>query len=151
MYSLTHVTNSVLKRANDTGADVTPMKLQKLLYFLYKAYLKQTNGDPLFSERFQPWKYGPVLSDVYYAFNDYRANFIKRYYPDADGISRYVTDAGDPVFRLCLADTWRKYSDYSGIDLSIMTHRDDSAWTKAISRGSFVLFDEDILHEPDFC
>ena len=59
-----HVGNSILMRAFIENIDITPMKLQKLIYFTYQMYLKETDI-PLFDERFETWKYGPVISSVY--------------------------------------------------------------------------------------
>ena len=59
MVSALSVGNTILKRARNDGIDITPMKLQKMIYIVYKEYLKQT-GRSLFPERFEVWKYGPV-------------------------------------------------------------------------------------------
>jgi len=148
MFSLPHVTNSIIKRANDTDVPLTQMKLQKLLYFFYKSYLQRT-GQPLFSERFEPWQYGPVLSDVYEAFRKYRGNPIKSYYPDPDGSSNYVSGMPGGDFQCSLDDTWTKYAQYSGLQLSNFTHRENGAWHNAVNKNAHVLSDMDIQNEPD--
>jgi len=150
VYSLSHVTNTILVKANESGISITPMKLQKLLYFYYKSYLKTTK-DPLFAERFEPWMYGPVVSDVYNTFKIYKSQPINSYYPDADGSTLYLlpNDADEPLTR-CLDEVWKNYAMFSGIDLSIVTHRPDSAWTKAVKANAFTLSDTDIMDEPDY-
>ena len=61
MVTALNISNNLLQRAFTDKISISPMKLQKLLYFTYKHYLKSTNGIPLFAERFEVWKYGPVL------------------------------------------------------------------------------------------
>jgi len=41
MISALNVANTVLQRARNEKINITPMKLQKMVYFLYKAYLKK--------------------------------------------------------------------------------------------------------------
>ena len=48
---------------NEYGANIDEMKLHKLLYFSQRESLIQL-GEPLFSEEFRAWKYGPVLVRV---------------------------------------------------------------------------------------
>lgn len=46
---------------------ITPLKLQKLLYFAQGIYLIE-NEDPLFEDPIQAWDYGPVVPAVYRYF-----------------------------------------------------------------------------------
>ena len=59
--------NFIVEAQNGNIKNLTPMKLQKLMYFTYGRYAAQT-GRQLFSENFQAWQYGPVLSSVYQEF-----------------------------------------------------------------------------------
>lgn len=148
MYSLPHITNTILFHGKNTGVSITPMKLQKLLYYLYKKYLKRTST-PLFSERFLPWQYGPVVTDVYWAFSSYRNKPIESYYPDPDGKAYYIDFESDPILKKCIDELWANYAPYSGIQLSKWTHLPDSAWREAVSNNRSVLLDADILKERD--
>lgn len=57
----TTVANSILRRAFGTDEHVTPMKLQKLLFFVTCLYQRYT-GRRLLTESFQPWQYGPFAA-----------------------------------------------------------------------------------------
>lgn len=59
MITALDVANTFLDRAKKEKIDISPMKLQKLIYILYKVYL-QKNGFKLFEERFEVWQYGPA-------------------------------------------------------------------------------------------
>lgn len=49
------VSNNIIDRAFSENIVVTPMKLQRLLYCIYREYLQKTRV-PLFAERFETWK-----------------------------------------------------------------------------------------------
>lgn len=54
-------------------SDLTPLKLQKLLYYCQAHYLAWA-GEPLFNEEVRAWDHGPVVPDVYH---EYRTEFGK--------------------------------------------------------------------------
>ncbi len=143
------VGNSILERAQQDDKDITPMKLQKLIYCLYKEYYKST-GRALFDERFEAWKYGPVLRSVYDAFKKYGANAIKDFAAATDGNIYVVNQKTSSNFKNSFEKTWRQYRDYDGIVLSSFTHQSNTAWRKAIDRRGIYLLDEDIASEEDY-
>lgn len=149
MVSALTVANTILDRAQRDRIDMTPMKLQKMTYIVYKEYLKRT-GRPLFPERFEVWKYGPVLRDVYDAFKSYGANAIRNLFKDCDGNIYVVDEDSSPVFKEILDSVWRRYKLYDGIRLSEMTHKKDTAWYKAAKSNQVFLADEDIRNEEAF-
>lgn len=51
------------------GCSIDEMKLHKLLYFCQRESIIQT-GEPLFSAKFEAWKYGPVLVEIRHSFQD---------------------------------------------------------------------------------
>ncbi len=57
--------NQVLRKRN-----LTPLKLQKLLYYVQVNHLINNQGQPLFSDSIQKWQYGPVVPNVYFEFKD---------------------------------------------------------------------------------
>lgn len=143
------VGNSVLERAQQDDKDITPMKLQKLIYCLYKEYYKNT-GRALFDERFEAWKYGPVLRSVYDTFKKYGANAIKGFAVATDGSIYVVNQNMSSDFKYAFEKIWRQYSDFDGIVLSSFTHQSNTAWRKAIDRRSVYLLDADIASEEDY-
>ncbi|MCI6124674.1 MAG: DUF4065 domain-containing protein [Enterocloster clostridioformis] len=141
--------NTILDRAFKEDKDITPMKLQKLIFCLYKEYYKST-GRALFDERFEAWKYGPVLRSVYDEFKSSGSNSIKRFSISDDG-KVYVADtSSSPLFREAFDKVWENYSDYDGIVLSSFTHKSNTAWRKAIDKRKIYLDDNDIAGEEDY-
>jgi YD repeat-containing protein len=63
------IANHFVELANNTPEhDLTNLKLQKLLYYAQGKYLSENDGTPLFDDKIEAWKYGPVVKDVYHAF-----------------------------------------------------------------------------------
>lgn len=140
------VANNFLVRGQDNGIEITPLKLQKLVYFLFKEYLKRT-GSPLFSEQFETWKYGPVIPSIYAEFNSYGSDPIKSFAVDSQKKCYIVRESG--VFKECLDNVWEQYAGCSGTTLSQLTHRTGTAWSKAKEKQSRYLSIEDIRSEAD--
>src|SRR5437667_252720 len=60
-YSAMAVANAFIKRAKEKQLrDLSPMKLQKLLFFAQSWYLAR-NDEPLIDDFFCRWQYGPVV------------------------------------------------------------------------------------------
>ena len=146
MVAPVYVANNFLRRGKDEGIEITPLKLQKLVYFLYKEYLKQT-GEPLFSEQFETWKYGPVVPSIYTEFNSCGSCAIKGFAIDSQGKSYIVRETG--VFAECIEKIWSAYKYCSGETLSSLTHREGTAWTKAKEKKARFLSDDDIRIEAN--
>lgn len=146
MVQLAHIVNTILIRAKQENIPITPMKLQKLVYFIYGAYLLKT-GTPLFSERFEKWQYGPVIGDIYQAFKEYGSREIKSYMPDVNGNFQMIDLSTAPCLATQFNNVWDRFSAKSGIELSKITHNKSGAWFKAYESKETLLKDEDILDE----
>ena len=140
------VSNNFLRRGRADKINITPLKLQKLVYFLYKDYLKRT-GEPLFSERFETWKKGPVVPSIYSEFSSYGRMPIKTYATDSRGKCFMVSETG--TFKECIDRIWRVYGDYSAEALSELTHQNGTAWAKAKEKENRFLDIEDIKNEAE--
>lgn len=141
--------NTVLMLAFEEKINVTPMKLQKLIYFIYKDFLK-TTGTKLFNERFEKWKYGPVLPSIYYEFSGFKSKPIDKFARDANGSVIVIDLDYDSQVNESILKIWNRYKRLSGIELSQLTHSPDSAWSNAQKKGLDTLNDEDIKNEKEF-
>ncbi len=149
MVSALNVANNILQKGFSEDIDITPMKLQKLTYLVYKKFYQDT-GLTLFQDKFEVWKYGPVVRSIYDAFKEYRGNAIKHYHREADGAILIVDENTSSSFKKALEAIWEKYKLYDGIPLSLMTHRKGTAWYKAAKREDTYLSDSDIKAEGAF-
>ncbi|RSX46085.1 Panacea domain-containing protein [Bifidobacterium castoris] len=128
----TYVANSILRRAFTESIPITPMKLQKLLFFVTCLYQRATRRH-LLTESFQPWKYGPVCAAVYDEFKTFGAQPIDRYATDARGLATAVNEAQAPAFAGALDTVWRSMKHCGAVELSRLTHVPGSSWSKAIA------------------
>lgn len=106
-------------------ADITNLKLQKLVYYAKLTHMKRTDGASLFSDTMQAWAHGPVVPDLYFALRGYGKTPIdpdKFVSPDFNWDTyRQIEDT--------LIETWERYGVYSGWALRNKTHT-ESPWKK---------------------
>jgi uncharacterized phage-associated protein len=136
-------------RAKESHVELSPLKLQKLLYILYARCLAEI-GAPLFDNPFEAWKYGPVVTDIYEIFKK-ASSSVREPMPDKEGSYRAYSLSG--AFGRCFDEVWGKYGHCSAGDLVELTHRPDSAWTKTYNKcdklyGGY-LSDDDIRIDGD--
>ena len=101
MVTALNIANAILYKGFNEGVDLTPMKLQRLLYLTYKEFYKRTNT-LLFDEKFEVWKYGPVVRSVNAAFKKYGSNCIKDYYREYNGTVLKASEDKNPTFKSIL-------------------------------------------------
>lgn len=138
-----NLSNNILLRGQQDRISITPMKLQKLLYYVCRDYVKATGQMPI-DEQFEVWQYGPVLPSVYWEFKSFGPNPIKAFAKDASGRARKVSESDNPTLEKTLDIVWAKYKRMSGVELSRKTHENGSAWLKAFLAGDKVISVEDM-------
>ena len=68
--------NSLLDSCASIDILISPLKLQKLLYFSYGIHLK-LGGSKLDYLDFEAWTYGPVIPEVYHHYKHLKSNQIR--------------------------------------------------------------------------
>lgn len=127
----TVISNNILRRAFNDEIAISPLKLQKIMYFVASEYAKVT-GEQLFEERFEAWRYGPVLRSVYREFKPFGGYPITKYATqDALGNSFGVNESTNPELRVALDKVWAATRDLGAIKLYELTHAENSAWDRA--------------------
>ncbi|KAA9154223.1 DUF4065 domain-containing protein [Microbacterium lushaniae] len=117
--------------------DLTPMKLQKLLYIAQANYLASTGGR-LFSARVEAFEHGPLVYDVWREFSG--REIIT---PES-----HAAAASEPVpsdVEAFLTDVWRKFGAKGAMWLRRYTHQQDP-WRSHYDPTGFrcVIPDEDM-------
>jgi uncharacterized phage-associated protein len=148
MYDLRAIANYFIRRGIDEGIEISPMKLQKLMFFAYGLYYAG-KGDQLFSDRFEVWPYGPVIPQLYFTLKGYGSRSIDREIVDVDLQSMELVkpeiDKKDKEINNFLGDFWGKFKKYSAIDLSNATHAEGTPWKLAFNDGKKVIEDAQML------
>lgn len=129
------IANEFLKlAAKSNSADVSPMKLQKLVYFA-DAWNLAFHNDPLIKDEIQAWQYGPVIEDVYHEFKDFGNSRITRMATDIDfSAGKFISSepevpSTDHETHNLLKEIWRVYGKFSPIQLSNLTHASGTPWS----------------------
>jgi hypothetical protein len=139
----TVISNNILNRAFNEGIYISPMKLQKIMYYVASEFAKATNH-PLFSEKFEAWQYGPVLPSVYREFRPFNGRLITNYaIQDALGNAYVIDESTDVHLKEALDRVWNRTRNLGAVELSRLTHAEGSAWYKAWKRGANSLLDND--------
>lgn len=135
--------NNILLRAKRENIDVTPMKLQKILYYICVKYVKDTGGLPI-SEHFEVWKYGPVVVSVYDEFKSFGARPIKDFAKDARGKVQIIDETLSPNLSATIELIWNRLKHFTGIELSKRTHQKGSGWYSAYQNNRDAISTEEM-------
>jgi uncharacterized phage-associated protein len=103
-------------------AEMTNMKVQKLLYYAQSLHLALYD-EPLFDEEIQAWRYGPVCPRAYRFYSEFEAKQLP--IPSREELSQIPDDQQD-----VLAEVWEYFGGYHAYRLSDMTHF-EFPWKKA--------------------
>ena len=130
--------------------EVTPLALQKLLYFTQGLYFVQMK-QPLFADDCEAWVHGPVYPEVYRQYRHYVYNPI-----DGNDSVVLMTDGGqlsikEKAVAQLVADSFGKYS---GKVLENITHREEP-WIKARAGVGTIEYSQNVISkariEKYFC
>lgn len=127
-YDAKSVANFFLSLAKSEGEAISPMKLQKLVYYAHGWYAGYT-GKPLINERVEAWQYGPVIPSLYHEFKHCGAGPITSLATDfVDMEIEVVPPPADAGVQKFLQNVWTSYGRFTGIRLSEMTHAPGGPW-----------------------
>ena len=140
-YPAKAIANEFLELAKRDGKKLTPMQIQKLVYFAYGWYLAIT-GEYLVNERVEAWQWGPVFPSLYREFRRFGSEPITELASEAvvrnqSGHIRLVltpvrldNDSEKSLFaHNVINKVWQVYGNLSGSQLSNLTHAKDSPWS----------------------
>lgn len=106
--------------------EVTPLALQKLLYFI-QGISYAVDGKPMFEENCQAWVHGPVYPEVYDMFRDFRYNPIEdARFAIFEGSDDILTADEHRIIDLVV----NTFGNYSGKALEKITHAEEP-WQEA--------------------
>lgn len=134
-YNPLSVANELIAIARDEGEYLTPLKLQKLLYFTH-GYHWGINNAPAVNKPFEAWPYGPVSRIVYSAYADYESE------PITQPVWRYFVHTVPPLeqdrnsesVREMARRVWETFGTFKAVDLSMRTHIEGSPWSNIKKR-----------------
>lgn len=124
IYNAMAVADYIINKCCERNKPISNLQLQKILYFTWIEYYKQTNKT-LFWDSFCAWQFGPVVPEVYY---------------------EYCVYGGRPINIRCETEIVAEdmslldkiIEDYADIPVNVlvdMTHKKDSAWDRIYQDG----------------
>lgn len=130
-YSALAVANSFIELAESHETQLDHMQLQKLIYYAH-GWCLAFSDKPLIDEEIQAWPYGPVIESVYHKFKRFGANSIGQVVKSHYGDDLYAprVNPNDHEIHELLHEIWRVYGNYSGIQLSNMSHQEGTPWSE---------------------
>lgn len=110
------VANFILILGNqyDDGDPISPLKLQKLLYYCQGIHLAAYDC-PLFDEDIEAWEHGPVVVSIWYKYREYGNRAI-------NAPSVVVSSLADIQKRL-VEKVYDAYGQYTAWKLRNLTHQ----------------------------
>jgi uncharacterized phage-associated protein len=149
-YSPATVANYFLDKASQEARALTPMQLIKLVYIAHGWHLGYF-GQPLINEQIQAWKYGPVVESLYQRLKHYGSGAVRE--PVRDGPFRWSVPSPEQITGSTaelLDSVWKHYAQFSGVQLSAMTHLAGTPWYQAWHEQggrsqSFALVNDEII------
>ncbi|WP_431022029.1 hypothetical protein ABMA09_18565 [Erwinia rhapontici] len=142
-YSAIAVANAFIELAVKDGKNLTPMKLQKLV-FIANGWMLGVEGKALVDNHFEVWRHGPVEPNLYHALKKYGGSAVKTKITSwdvtEDGDFRTTTPVipeKDSVAKGLMKVVWQAYGDMDAFTLSEITHLPDSPWSTIKERKGF--------------
>lgn len=143
LFSVSNKMLRVISYVFEKLEEVTPLMLQKLLYFIQgESYA--LNGKPMFSENCQAWVHGPVYPEVYDMFRDFKYNPID----DARfAILEGTEDELSHEERMVVDLVVNTFGEYSGKMLERITHEEEPWKLARKGYADYIPSNEPILME----
>ena len=129
----TQLCNIIIDKSIKEDLPLNLMKLQRIMYLIACLYQRR-HRKILYTERFQPWNYGPVLGTLNDKFDCLNGKDISVYSTNAKG--EIVVPALDemPELKDVVDMIWTNAKSMTGVQLSrlIIASGKNSAWERAM-------------------
>ncbi len=119
MHTPTQIASELLHLSGQQGKTLTPMQLLKITYISH-GWMLGVHGTPLVSEQAQAWRLGPVFKTLYSNTKKFGSSPVTSVAAQQPAFTEPQRDIVDSIFN--------HYSQFTGIQLSAMTHKAGSPW-----------------------
>jgi uncharacterized phage-associated protein len=137
------VANAFLDLAEKSGAKLTNMQVQKLV-FLAQGYSLALLNRPLFYHNIHAWQFGPVVPKLYKKLQQYGNGYV------SDKIStELIVESGalDTEDKKVIDAVYGAYGSWTGSKLSALTHLDNTPWDITFRKKPFSIIPQDLIQE----
>lgn len=155
-YSAIDVAAWFLERAaTDEAAvrDISNMKLQKLVFFSQLVSVMTFGEDsPIHGNNTHAWDYGPVVPRLYKLLKPFGGNPLS--FADANVKAAFDKCAPQPIEDAdalsVLTAVWNKFKSWTAIQLSALTHREDSPWAVTYAAKPYEVITPAVMRKHGF-
>ncbi len=116
------IASYVVSTGRQKGCHYTPLQVIKLTYLCH-GWMLGLYGSPISLHPVEAWKYGPVIPAIYEQVRVYGRNHVK----ELEGYSVSGHDLDEFQTNL-IGQVLEVYKEYSGVELSALTHRKGTPW-----------------------
>lgn len=135
-----NLANFIVSWCKEKGKPISNLQLQKFLYFIQLKSIQISGGKSAFIDpaRFEAWRFGPVISEVYYAFclnggSPIIETSAEAEVPLKENIPNYVIDVINKALDM---DPWQLVS---------ISHREGGAWKSFYKDGYKKIMDNEAI------
>jgi len=137
VFDARQIANWFILRAKRDGKVLSIMQLLKLVYIAHGWHLEMRNR-PLFFNRIEVWRRGPVIRDIY---TEFRNKGIDVHEPSTGHLVELP-----PEYDRFLEQIYDIYGKKSAYELSDLTHKPGSPWDMVHkSKGLFATITDDVI------
>ncbi|WP_434462520.1 Panacea domain-containing protein [Serratia plymuthica] len=119
--NLNNVADYLLCFAQEHGDVMTPLKLQKMVFYADAWFMALNDGQELVADKFEAWVHGPVARDLYARFAGYKWQPITAEIKCPD-LPEVVSSHLDEIYQV--------FGGYSAYELEQLTHQ-EAPWVNA--------------------
>lgn len=121
-----------LYRAMQDGELVSPLKMQKLVYYAY-SWTLVNNGKRLFTEKIEAWPSGPVIPSLYRDLKGYGSAPINEDYLAVSSVAEFNKEISSKFpadVKTTLDKVYEEYMTKTAFELVTLTHS-EKPWSEA--------------------
>ncbi|EEV6044720.1 DUF4065 domain-containing protein [Escherichia coli] len=110
-----NIADYLLFFAHEHGDQITPLKLQKLVFYADAWYMALNNDRELIPNQFEAWVHGPVVRELYNRFSDYKWRAIDEEIKRPE-LPNGVVNHLDEIYKV--------FGGFSAYELEQLTHQE---------------------------
>lgn len=134
----------------DHVADISNMKLQKLVYFSQLVSVCSFSSVPICSDDIRAWDYGPVEPRLYRSIKKFGSQFFSLSDPSVADIFRDAAKIEDAEANDVISAVWEKFKGWTSIQLSALTHRRNSPWSITYANDRYGVIPVELMRQRKF-
>lgn len=139
-YRAIDVARRFLELARDDSQarqDLSNMKLQKLCFCAQLVAVCRDESQPLISDPFHAWDYGPVEPKLFRLISKFGRRMFSLREADIAAAFAVAVPIEDSDARALVAEVWEKFKGWTAVQMSALTHKNMSPWSVVYNENRY--------------